>query len=163
MQRALRAVLVAVFVAGVIAVLSAFSQLNARLVIPHGESGTALRLEGEDSSSSANSTAHSGDQQARTCVDIDKPSLTKFSRQNTLLIGFMDSLAFDQYGQTFIQNVRNAGIEYYVIAALDSATQKLLLEYGEERCIKVGPGLAGYDFDQGVFSAPLLLPPLKTP
>lgn len=60
------------------------------------------------------------------------PTLARSHTQ--VMITFTDHLMFRLFGSTWLHNVRNAGITYWVLAVADNRTADLVLASGAGQC-----------------------------
>ena len=73
-------------------------------------------------------------QDAPTCAPLSKAHLSQFASNNTLLITVVDQLIMRKFGKSWVENVKSAGISYWMVAALDPWTSKLLGHWGVKSC-----------------------------
>ena len=69
-----------------------------------------------------------------TCAPLSKAHLAQFANNNTLLITVVDQLIMRKFGKSWVENVKSAGISYWMVAALDPWTSKLLGHWGVKSC-----------------------------
>ena len=71
---------------------------------------------------------------APPCSQLTKAHLTQFALNNTLLVTVVDRLVMQTFGKSWVENVKSAGISYWMVAALDPWTSKLLGHWGVKSC-----------------------------
>ena len=70
----------------------------------------------------------------KECGKLSKELLQQYAVNNTVMITFTDHGMFNMYGETWLHNVRQAGISYWVLAAQDRRTADLLVSKGATQC-----------------------------
>ena len=71
---------------------------------------------------------------APACPALSKAHLAKFANNNTVLITVVDQLIMRKFGKSWVENVKAAGIGYWLVAALDPWTSRLLGHWGVKQC-----------------------------
>ena len=71
---------------------------------------------------------------APACPALSKAHLTKFAENNTVLITVVDQRVMGKFGKSWVENVKAAGIGYWLVAALDPWTSRLLGHWGVKQC-----------------------------
>eukprot|EP00198_Chlamydomonas_reinhardtii_P008350 XP_001697687.1 predicted protein [Chlamydomonas reinhardtii] len=56
------------------------------------------------------------------CGSLTSALVKKVARDNTLLVTIVDKLVWHSFGPSYVENIRSAGITYWLIAALDPET-----------------------------------------
>ena len=69
-----------------------------------------------------------------TCNGMTKQHLSSFAINNTLMITVVDQLVMQTFGKSWVENVKSAGISYWMVAALDPWTSRLLGHWGVKQC-----------------------------
>ena len=69
-----------------------------------------------------------------TCDGMTKAHLSSFALNNTLLITVVDQIVMRKFGKSWVENVKSAGIRYWMVAALDPWTSRLLGHWGVKQC-----------------------------
>ena len=69
-----------------------------------------------------------------TCDGMTKQHLSSFAINNTLMITVVDQLVMQTFGKSWVENVKSAGISYWMVAALDPWTSRLLGHWGVKQC-----------------------------
>lgn len=70
----------------------------------------------------------------KTCRPLSKQLIQSAAKHNTVMITAMDHLVAKIFGPTWINNVIDANITYWFIAALDPQTSILLANLGVVNC-----------------------------
>ena len=71
---------------------------------------------------------------APVCNSLSKEHLSSFANNKTLLITVVDQLIMRKFGKSWVENVKSAGISYWMVAALDPWTSRLLGHWGVKQC-----------------------------
>ena len=69
-----------------------------------------------------------------SCAPLSRAHLSRFALNKTLLITVVDRLVMQTFGRSWVENVKSAGISYWMVAALDPWTSKLLGHWGVKSC-----------------------------
>lgn len=96
---------------------------------------STTRTEREDGSS-ARSTPH-----AVRCSQLDREFVSRFARNNTVLLTVGDSILVPMFAFSWMRNVMAAGINYWLIGAVDDESQSYLQYKGVKRCFSAPLGL----------------------
>ncbi|GAX75129.1 hypothetical protein CEUSTIGMA_g2573.t1 [Chlamydomonas eustigma] len=71
---------------------------------------------------------------APVCLKLSKEHLSKFSEKNTVLVTVVDQIIMRKFGKSWVENVKSAGIKYWLVAALDPWVSKVLGHWGISQC-----------------------------
>jgi hypothetical protein len=71
---------------------------------------------------------------APSCAPLSKAHLSLYTLNKTLLVTVVDRLVMQTFGKSWVENVKSAGISYWMVAALDPWTSKLLGHWGVKSC-----------------------------
>lgn len=69
-----------------------------------------------------------------SCPPLSREHLLQYAANNTVMITFTDSVMFSLFGRSWLNNVRAAGITYWVLAVADERTAQLVLREGAWQC-----------------------------
>jgi hypothetical protein len=68
------------------------------------------------------------------CHELTKDNLAKYAVANTLMITIGDLTTMDYFGFNWIKNAQDAGVTYWMLAALDEHTSEYVTSKGVKQC-----------------------------
>jgi hypothetical protein len=68
------------------------------------------------------------------CPNLLKEHLSKFAEKNTVLVTVVDQIIMRKFGKSWVENVKSAGIKYWLVAALDPWVSRVLSHWSINQC-----------------------------
>ena len=108
---------------------------------------THWHLAVETVSGSGSGSGRESHGRALACLPLTKAAIGSVAKENTVMVATVERYGLAQFGASFVDNLRTAGITNYILAALDSGAQRMLLEMGENQCVRVPQEIVDFNFE----------------
>jgi hypothetical protein len=69
-----------------------------------------------------------------SCPPLSREHLQQYAVNGTVMITFTDSVMFGLFGRSWLNNIKAAGITYWVLAVADERTAQMVLREGAWQC-----------------------------